>query len=364
MSERVLVVGAGRIGALVGAMLAETGDFRVTLADVDAQAAAAAAPGIAGLDATGLDATDAGALTGWLRDQRADAVVACLPWFANPPVAAAARDTGTAYFDLTEDLESLRAVREFAAHADTAFVPACGLAPGFVSIAAADLVRRFETVDQVRLRVGALPAHPGNALKYALTWSTDGLINEYANPCPAIVDGRAVELRPLEGLESLVIDGVHYEAFNTSGGLGTLDESLAGRVRRLDYKTLRYPGHCALVKFLMHDLRLAEERDTLKRVLERALPSTGDDVVVLYAAASGVQDGRLREHALVRHIRPRTIAGRRRTAIQAATAAAACAVVDLVLAAPGTYRGFVRHEAIALETFLGNRFAECYTDTT
>ena len=107
-------------------------------------------------------------------------------------------------------------------------MPQCGLAPGFISIAAYHLTRLFDKLDAVYMRVGALPQFPSNALKYNLTWSTDGLINEYCNPCEAIHDGRRIDVLPLEGLEHFSLDGVRYEAFNTSGGLGTLCETLDG----------------------------------------------------------------------------------------------------------------------------------------
>ena len=93
------------------------------------------------------------------------------------------------------------------------------------------------------MRVGALPQFPTNALTYNLTWSTDGLINEYCNPCEAIHDGERMHVLPLEGIEHFSLDGVRYEAFNTSGGLGTLCDTLDGRVRELNYKTIRYQGH-------------------------------------------------------------------------------------------------------------------------
>src|SRR5256885_14155023 len=83
------------------------------------------------------------------------------------------------------------------------FVPQCGLAPGFISIAAAELITHFDALRAVKLRVGALPQHPNNVLKYSLTWSTEGLINEYGNPCQAVSDGRLLEVAPLEGLEEI-----------------------------------------------------------------------------------------------------------------------------------------------------------------
>ena len=171
-------------------------------------------------------------------------------------------------------------------------------------------------------------------LKYSLTWSTEGLINEYGNPCEAIVDGRRTELAPLEGLEEISIDGKLYEAFNTSGGLGSLGDTHGARAQSMDYKTIRYPGHCALMRLLMNDLKLNHDRATLKRVLENAVPQTLQDVVIVYIAVAGQQDGQLREETYVSRIYPQVIAGRLWSAIQVTTAAGITAVVDLVLANP------------------------------
>ena len=360
--QRVLVVGAGQIGSLIAGMLADSGDYEVLLADQDLAAAEAVADGHwpRAVRALALDAMDSAAVARTLTQRGCVAVVCCLPYFANPPVAAAAREAGVHYFDLTEDVSSTRAVRAAAEGQQQAFVPQSGLAPGFIAIAAAELMRRFDDVDSVRMRVGALPAHPNNALKYALTWSTDGLINEYGNPCLAIEDGKEVELRPLDGLETLILDGVEYEAFNTSGGLGSLGETHAGRVRSMNYKTLRYPGHCAMARLLMQDLRLNEDRDTLKRILERAVPRTTDDVVVIYVAVAGQQNGAFVEETFVRRVYPATIADRRWTAIQVTTAAGACAAIDLVLSSPDDWHGFVRQEQFALPAVLSNRFGRHY----
>src|SRR6202012_626453 len=146
---------------------------------------------------------------------------------------------------------------------------------------AQDLARHFDRLDSVRLRVGALPLYPSNALNYNLTWSTDGVINEYLQPCEAIVDGVLREVPALEELEEFSLDGVRYEAFNTSGGLGTLCETLRGKVRSLNYRTVRYPGHCAIMMALLNDLRLRDRRDVLKDILENSLPATLQDVVVV-----------------------------------------------------------------------------------
>ncbi len=173
------------------------------------------------------------------------------------------------------------------------FIPQCGLAPGLRLHRRQRPAARFDRLDRLHLRVGALPIFPTNELKYNLTWSTDGLINEYGNPCDAVVEGKQIDVLPLEGYEQFSLDGVMYEAFNTSGGVGTLAETLAGECRRLDYKTIRYRGHRDLVKFLMFDLRMNEHRGELKTMLERAIPMTPQDVVLIFCTAVGEVNGQL-----------------------------------------------------------------------
>jgi saccharopine dehydrogenase-like NADP-dependent oxidoreductase len=356
--QTVLVLGAGKIGALISGLLAQSGAYRVQLADRDVAAAAgvAQAHGLPELQPVRLEATDPEALAAQLRTHHAEAVVSSLPYHCNPIVARVAREAGVHYFDLTEDVAVTRRVSALAREAERAFVPQCGLAPGFISIAGGELIRHFDSLRSVRLRVGALPQHPHNVLKYSLTWSTEGLINEYGNPCEAIVDGRLVEVRPLEGLEEIEIDGTLYEAFNTSGGLGTLAQTCGARCESMDYKTIRYPGHCAQMRLLMNDLKLNQDRTTLRRILENAVPQTLQDVVIVYAAVTGYQQGELREESYVSKIYPQLIAGRLWSAIQVSTAAGLCAVLDLVLTHPDRYHGLVTQESFRLPEILANRF--------
>jgi saccharopine dehydrogenase-like NADP-dependent oxidoreductase len=362
--HKVLILGAGKIGSLISGLLAETGDYDVHVADVDPAVARAVvdAHGLDNLHAHGLDARDTAALAAHLAAHPVDAVVSGLPFYCNVGVAQAARAAGMHYFDLTEDVAVTRGVRQLAEAADHAFVPQCGLAPGFISIAANALIGHFDELRSVKLRVGALPQHPNSVLKYSLTWSTEGLINEYGNPCEALVDGRATEVAPLEGLEEIEIDGTLYEAFNTSGGLGSLGDTYGDRAQGMDYKTIRYPGHCAQMRLLMNDLKLNHDRATLKRVLENAVPQTLQDVVIVYVAVTGRQEGELREENYVNKIYPQVIAGRLWSAIQVTTAAGVTAVLDLVLTHPGRYRGFVRQEDFRLEDVLANRFGRHYAD--
>ena len=360
--QNILVLGAGKIGSLIAGLLGESGSYRVQLADSRPGAASEVekAHGIDTVSAHDLDATDPEALRAHVESHKPVAVVSSLPYYCNVPVAELAREAGMHYFDLTEDVAVTEAVRRIADGADTAFAPQCGLAPGFISIAANELIQHFDTVRSVKLRVGALPQHPNNVLKYSLTWSTDGVINEYGNLCNAIVDGKEVDVLPLEGLEEIEIDGKLYEAFNTSGGLGSLAESYGDRVSTMNYKTIRYPGHCEQMRLLMNGLKLNHDRDTLKRVLENAVPQTLQDVVIVYAAVTGTQDGELREENYVNKVYPQVVAGRLWSAIQITTAAGICSVIDLVMREPGAWRGFVAQEQFELPHILSNRFGRYY----
>ena len=352
----VLLLGAGKIGGAIVEYLAGSGDYRVTVADRDE-----AALGLMPREDVGrlpVDVTDHAQLAKAVSG--ADMVLSALPFYLNAAVAETARAARAHYFDLTEDVETTRAVKHISESADTAFVPQCGLAPGFISIVAYDLAKTFEALRTVYMRVGALPQYPTNALKYNLTWSTDGLINEYCNPCEAIHESERREVLPLEGLEEFSLDGITYEAFNTSGGLGTLCDTLDGKVETLNYKTVRYPGHRDLIKVLVEDLRLGRRRHILKDVLETAVPMTKQDVVLIFVTVSGMREGRLTQESYAKKIYNGDIGGVEQSAIQITTAAGICAMVDLMRDGKLPQRGFVRQEDATLPDFLANRFGRAY----
>ncbi len=357
MLRKVAVVGAGKIGSTVVDLLAATGDYEVVALD---QSAAALAPlnGRTRIRTVAMPIDDPAALA--LRLRGCFAVVNCAPYHLTTVVARAAKEAGAHYLDLTEDVAASRVVRELAADAKTAFVPQCGLAPGFITIAAWDLAKHFDELHDVRLRVGALPRYPSNALNYNLTWSTDGVINEYCEPCEAIVNGRLRETPALEECEEFALDGVTYEAFNTSGGLGTLCLTLDGKVRNLNYKTIRYPGHAAIMKALLNDLNLRNRRDVLKDILENSVPATLQDVVIVFVTVSGLKDGKLMQETYVNKVYAQPVAGELKSAIQITTAGAACAVVDMLADGQLPQDGFIRQEDIPLASFLANRFGRFY----
>jgi saccharopine dehydrogenase-like NADP-dependent oxidoreductase len=353
--RKAAVVGAGKIGSTIASLLAGCGDYEVLVVDQSTEA-------LAGLDArvaTAAMAIDdpaalAKALAGCF------AVVNAAPYHLTTIVARAAKAAGAHYLDLTEDVAASRVVRDLAKDATTAFIPQCGLAPGFITIAAWDLCKHFEELHDVRLRVGALPRYPSNALNYNLTWSTDGVINEYCEPCEAIVEGRLREVPALEECEEFSLDGVTYEAFNTSGGLGTLCQTLDGKVRNLNYRTIRYPGHAAIMKALLNDLGLRNRRPLLKDILENAVPATLQDVVIVFVTVSGLKDGKLMQETYVNKVYAQPVMGEMKSAIQITTAGAICAVLDMLADGTLPSTGFIRQEDIPLADFLANRFGRFY----
>jgi saccharopine dehydrogenase-like NADP-dependent oxidoreductase len=362
--HNILVIGAGNIGTLIACMLSDSKKYQVFLTDMaidrfDSQNLGTQSQSITLLP---WESDNKKQLNLYIQQHHIHAIVSCLPYYANYAIAVIAKEQKIHYFDLTEDISHTEKVIELAANATTAFVPQCGLAPGFISIVAHEYMQHFDTIDAVLMRVGALPVYPNNALKFALTWSTDGLINEYGNPCFGIQNGKIVTMQPLEGRQTIQIDGLLYEAFNTSGGLGTLAKSYENRVKTMNYKTLRYPGHADKMQFLMNDLKLNDHRDVLKKILEEAIPKTTQDVVLIYVAVSGKKNHEYREETYVKKIYPIEFVGRKWSSIQTTTASGLCSVLDTVMSTAEKYQGLILQEQFSFLEIIQNRFGRCYAN--
>ncbi len=235
--------------------------------------------------------------------QEADAAISAVNYWFNDDLTALAIAGGAHFLDLggNNDIVARQLARhEQAAAAGVTVVPDTGLAPGLAGILGAHLADGLDRCESVRLRVGGLPADPQPPLNYQLVFSVQGLINEYIEDCAVIRDGEIALVAGLSELETVRFPAPfgELEAFQTSGGTSTLPHTLRGRVRSLDYKTLRYRGHCEQIR-LLRDLGLTgsepvavagawlSPRDLLARQLEQVLPRQGDDVVLLLAEAEG-----------------------------------------------------------------------------
>ncbi len=174
------------------------------------------------------------------------------------------------------------------------------------------------------------------------------------------MDGKLQQVQPMQNLETLVVDGVEYEAFNTSGGLGTLAQTLKGKVKNANYKSIRYPGHAHLIRFLLQDLQMVHHTATLKKIFEESLATTYQDQVVVFVSATGSYRGRLTERTYARTVYHQEIDGQNWSGIQITTAAGVCGVLDLLAAGKLPQQGFVRQEDVAYEDFIQNRFGRYY----
>ena len=342
--SKATIIGAGNIGTMIANML-PTDDYDVTVIDRSHKALVQQA--LDKCKVVPVDCTKPGELAKLLVDQ--DYVINAGPFFLNNDIAHAAAETNTHYFDLTEDVEQTQLIIEMAKHAiDTVFVPQCGLAPGFISMMANHLAKKFDTVEDIKMRVGALPMYPTNELKYNMTWSTDGLVNEYLHPCDAIQGGEMVSLQPLEDYETFVIDGDEYEAFNTSGGLGTLCETWMDNVKNMNYKTVRYPGHRYLMRFLIDEMKLGENNgEALKKMMNKAIPATKQDVVLIFITVSGIIDEKKIQETWTRKI----YGADGWSAIQLTTSAGICGMVELHRIGKTPKSGFIKQENIDFDAF-------------
>jgi len=378
--KSVLVLGGGKVGKSVADLLLAcgVGAYRVTLADRDDANLAEASANMTRLKASvrhpvefstlKLDASDRAAVRAALKGH--DYVVCMLPFDLVAGIAEDANELGVNYFDVTEDVETTDRVRAIAdaGRAKVALVPQCGLAPGYIAIAAYDIAREYTTLHDLTLRVGALPQYPTNALKYNVTWSTAGVVNEYCEPCNVMLDGTLVKVPALEGLENFSFEGVEFEAFYTSGGVGSLVETLVAQKKtshetKIAYKTIRYPGHRDLMKFLLQDLRLGVEHAAPARsgkvfdrrmamdLLDHAIARTLQDVVVIFINCIGIKDGQRQQVNFQRSVRATTMFGRVWPAIELTTAAGVCGMLDLHRLGKLRKTGFIKQEECTLAMF-------------
>ena len=220
---QVMVCGAGKIGRFVAVLLARTGSYQVTLIDAqqpDTQLALLCRQ-YSSLIFLQLCVTDSAALQQLCEQHSFVALISCLHADLNIPLAKIALTYKLHYFNLSEDRQTKARISEFAKQAKTAFVPQCGIAPGLVDISAHHLMQQFDELKSATLSVGALPQSVNNSIHYDLSWSIDGLVNEYLNPCRVIEDGIDKEVPALSGLETLNIEGEVYIGWsrNVSGFL-------------------------------------------------------------------------------------------------------------------------------------------------
>lgn len=285
-----------------------------------------------------------------------DGVLASTPFFLNKKIAQICNEYETDYFDLTESVEVTEYVKTLT---NARFVTQCGLAPGMVNIIANRMAREYHTVRDIEIRVGALPLNANNLMGYFRTWSTEGLINEYIHECPAVKNGKLVTLEPLTGHETVNMNGVLLEARTTSGGIGSLAESWAGRAQNVNYKTLRYLGHWTLMEFLKNDLGLAKHVDEFTKIFNGNIPTTYQDCVYILIRVSGMKHD---ENEYSTNIYTNVVMYKDNiTAIQLTTGNGVMAVLDSwQQGTMDAMTGWVRVEDIDYRSVWDSKYSECY----
>lgn len=306
---KVLVLGAGMMGRAIAYDLNRFSNFdEILIGDKDYKTRALATNffketvvKVISLDAEKIDELEK-------QIQKVDVAVSALPYFYNYQLAKIAIKFHTHFIDLGGNNTIVQRQRRLFSKAKknaVTIIPDSGLAPGLVSIITRDIVDYFDTIDFVKIRVGGLPRHPQPPLNYQIVFSPHGLINEYIEDAVVLNQGKILVKKSMTELESLKFPKPFgmMEAFLTSGGCSTLPMTYKKTIRYLDYKTIRYPGHCSKIKAIL-DLGFADERkinvngqyvsprDVFVSLLMQHVPSAGEDVVLLHVQSQGIKKGK------------------------------------------------------------------------
>ncbi|MGB2752013.1 MAG: saccharopine dehydrogenase C-terminal domain-containing protein [Pyrinomonadaceae bacterium] len=308
---KILVLGAGRMGhgAVFDLIHNSPGVDRVTVADFDLEKAKSvvASVGTDRIDARQIDASNYADVVELFRGH--DAVISCVNYWYNVSLSKAAIETGANFCDLGGNnyiVDEQLSLDADAKAAGVNIIPDCGLAPGMVSVLAMHGTAKFDTVDEIHIRVGGLPQHPLPPLNYQLVFSVEGLINEYIETARVIRNGNLTTVESMTEIESLSFDGFPpLEAFQTSGGTSTLPDTFLGRISELDYKTIRYAGHCDKFKTMIDlglcsseemlvDFQKVTPRKVFGDLLQRHLPADGPDYVLVRLDFVGRKGGEIK----------------------------------------------------------------------
>ena len=370
--HKILIAGAGGIGQATGLILAEKSDFdckifigdRFQSAAEDAKKFIEEGSGAKGI-VTPFEFPESGInddLHNILKD--CDIILDCLPGSQAPRLARFADENDLHYANLTEYVDETNQVSEIAKNSNKGFILQTGLAPGFINVLAMKLFNDFkrkynvETVDRIKMNVGALSDHVLPPHYYAFTWSPIGVATEYVKDAIAVRDYKTVSIKSLDTINRLLIDGREYEESFTSGGAADLPEALEGKVRDMDYQTLRHPGHYKWARnIISHTPPTVDTIDHLEKTMLAEIPSVEDDRVIIYATVIGKDsNGRLRAEEGSYDIRPSMIGNKKLRAIQTTTAAPLCEAANMLLTQ--NLKGPIFQSMIDPEKFMNGPFVK------
>ncbi len=313
MGKRYAILGAGMQGPAVAYDLARFGDADIiSLADIDMERATLKAEWVNQLVQRTvvypklIDARNEKQVRDYF--EQADVIISAVPWQMNMRLAQLALDARRSFIDMGNEPEwfwfEFRKRHEEAQAAGIAIVPDCGLAPGMVNHLGLYCMEKMDQCDAIHLRCGGLPQRPVGPLGYKLVFNMIGVISEYTGKALTLRDGKPTYVNTLDDVEPVEIEGLGVlEAASTSGGTSTAPFTLEGRVREYDYKTLRYPGHWAIMRALRDlgffdeaPVRVGEVSVSPRQLTATVLPPriqfpNEKDLVVVYVWATGIKDG-------------------------------------------------------------------------
>lgn len=306
----VLVLGAGLQGNACAFDLLETTNVAVTLADRGPSRVPPYLQPHVGkrLTLASVDARDATSLGSIMAGHAA--VLSALPYYFNADAARLAIEAGAHFADLGGNTEIVRRQESFDAQArlrGVSVIPDNGVAPGMVNILAVEAMRQLDSVNSLRLYVGGLPQKPLPPLNYNIVYSLEGVIDYYTTPSWILRGGKAAQVEALSELEDVPFTGLgNLEAFHTAGGASTMPWEYAGKVRSMEYKTLRYPGHAEIIQAIrqlgLFDLKPVDvkgqkvaPRDVFVAVADPRLRGSEPDLIALRVVAEGKKKGKKRK---------------------------------------------------------------------
>ena len=368
--NKIVIVGAGGIGRAVGLILAENESFetKIFIGDLFMKTAREAAEWIEegvgrNCDVTPFDMPKEGASDEMIEIfKTCDVVLDCLPGSQSPRIAKMALDYDLHFANLTEYVKETNDIIEMAEGAKQGFVLQTGLAPGFINVLGMKLFNNFcaqygvDKIDKMSMKVGALTKHARAPHFYGFTWSPVGVATEYLKPCVAVRNYETVLLPALTEPETLIVDGLTLEDNLTSGGAADLPTALKGKVRTLDYKTLRFPGHYDWVKNVLNVI--PDDKDRVKKLqdmMQQFIPAVEDDQVIIYASVQGKDSkGVLRAMEGSYCIKPMKVGTKTLRAIQSTTAAPLAECARMLCS--GKWKGIVFQSQLDPEEFMNGPF--------
>ena len=368
--NKVIVAGAGGIGRAVALLLLNQKQFkcRVFIGDIRVEAAQEAVDWVksalskrAAIEGFEMKA---GPLKGDSLKifKAADILLDCLPGSQAPRMAKFCIQHKMHYANLTEYVAETEEIKKLAKKSSKGFILQTGLAPGFINILAVKLFNAFceqhgvKKVDSIEMKVGALTKHAKQPHFYGFTWSTVGVATEYLKPCIAVRNGKKVNLKALSQPKTIIVDGLTLEEDLTSGGAANLPDFYKGRVKNLDYKTLRFPGHYKWVKKVVSKIpRNVDKIKSLRKTMEKEIPMCEDDQVIIYCSVTGKDKDKI--HRTVEKsykINPIQIGKVRLKAIQSTTAAPLAECCRMLL--NGKIKGVHEQSDIDPDSFINGIF--------